>query len=71
MHYFTSISRSMKGSADNSELIDDDDDNDYEELSEPEEVQNKKVEVWLHSSKGIISSMDFTVEDKDNSNRRP
>jgi hypothetical protein len=34
LHYFTSISRNMKGSGDNEEL--DNDDEDYEELSELE-----------------------------------
>jgi hypothetical protein len=48
MHYFTSISRAMKGSGDDSEL--DDDDEDYEELSELEEVQNEQVRIWFDGS---------------------
>ena len=36
MHYITSIAKAMKGSGDDCEL--DDDDDDYEELSELEEV---------------------------------
>jgi len=36
MHYITSIAKAMKGSGDDYEL--DDDDDDYEELSELEEV---------------------------------
>jgi hypothetical protein len=39
MHYFTSISRGMKGSRDDYELVDGDED--YEELSKPEEVQDE------------------------------
>ena len=39
MHYFTSISKAMKGSEDNCEL---DDDDDYEELSEIE-VSSKRT----------------------------
>ena len=35
----------MQGSGDDYEL--DDDDDDYEELSEPEEVQNDQVKIWL------------------------
>ena len=38
MQHFTSISRGMKGSRDDYELVDGDDD--YEELSEPEDVQD-------------------------------
>ena len=47
LHYFTSISRAMKGSGDDCELDDDDDDEDYEELAELEEVQTKQVRIWL------------------------
>ena len=35
----------MQGSGDDYQL--DDDDDDYEELSEPEEVQNEQVRTWL------------------------
>ena len=45
LHYSTSIANAMKGSADDHEL--DDDDDEYEELSEPEEVQNDQVKIWL------------------------
>jgi hypothetical protein len=38
MHYFSSISRAMKGGGDDCEL--DDGDEDYEELSDQEEVEN-------------------------------
>ena len=48
LHYFTSISKAMKGSGDACEL--DDDDEDYEELSEPEEVENERVRIWRDSS---------------------
>jgi len=41
MHYFTSISKAMKGNADDDELEDDDDE--FEELSEPEEVLDEQV----------------------------
>jgi hypothetical protein len=67
LHYFTSISRAMEGSKDNYEL--DDDDEDYEELSEPEEVQNEQVRTWLDglsSGRDITSSLDFTAENKGN-----
>jgi hypothetical protein len=40
MHYFTSISKAMKGGGDDCEL--DDDDEDYEELSEIE-VSSKRA----------------------------
>jgi hypothetical protein len=67
MHYLTSISRAMKGSGDDCEL--DDDDDDYEELSELKEVQNEQVRIWLNglsSGREIMSSLDFTAENKGN-----
>jgi hypothetical protein len=54
IHYFTSISRAMKGSGDDCEL--DDDDQGYEELSEPEEVQNEQVRIWLD---GLLSGREI------------
>ena len=44
LHYSTSIAKAMQGSGDDYQL--DDDDDDYEELSEPEEVQNEQVRTW-------------------------
>jgi len=41
LHYLTSISKAMKGSWEDHEL--DDDDEDYEELSEPEGVENENL----------------------------
>jgi hypothetical protein len=77
-HYSTSISRAMKGDGDDRELDDDDDDyeelEDYEELSEPEECQNEKVRIWLHDSLSgseIMSSLDFTAENKGNIETSP
>jgi len=67
MHYFTSIANAMEGSGDDCKL--DDDDEDYEELSEPEEVQNEQVRIWLDgpsSGREITSSLDFTAENKGN-----
>ncbi|KAF8812306.1 hypothetical protein BYT27DRAFT_7207720 [Phlegmacium glaucopus] len=61
MHYFTSIAKAMEGSGDNCEL--DDDDEDYEELSELEEVQNERVRIWLDGSlsgRETTSSSGFT-----------
>jgi hypothetical protein len=65
MHYFTSISKAMKGSEDDHEL--DDDDEDGEELSEPAEVRNEQVRIWLDisSSSGKIMPLDFKTENKD------
>ena len=40
LHYLTSISKAMKGSGEDYEL--DDDDEDYEELSEPEGVHDER-----------------------------
>ena len=57
----------MKDSRDDCEL--DDDDEDYEELSELEEVQTEQVRIWLDGSlsgREIISSLDFTAENKGN-----
>lgn len=48
MHYFTSIAKAMKGGAGDYEL--DDDDDDYDELSEPAEARNEEVRIWLDSS---------------------
>ncbi|KIM81053.1 hypothetical protein PILCRDRAFT_9089 [Piloderma croceum F 1598] len=65
IHYFTSISRAMKGSGDNCEL----DDDDEEELSELEEVQNEQVRIWLDGSSSgreITSSSGFMAENKGN-----
>jgi hypothetical protein len=57
LHYFTSISKAMKGSGDVCELDDDDEayelsenDEDYEEHSEMEELKNEQVRIWLDSS---------------------
>jgi hypothetical protein len=47
MHYFTSIAKAMKGSGDDYELDDDEDD---EELSEPGDIQNDGVRIWIESS---------------------
>jgi hypothetical protein len=61
MHFFTSIAKAMKGSGDDYEL---DDNEDYEELSEPEEVQNDDVRIWLDGSLSggeITAPWDFTV----------
>jgi len=67
-HFRTSISKAMIGHGDDCEL--DDDDEDYEELSELEEVedQNEQVRTWLDglSGGGIMSSFDFTAENKGN-----
>jgi hypothetical protein len=54
LHYSTSIPKAMKGSGDDYDL--DDDDEDYEELSEPEGVHDKKVRIWLDGSGEITSS---------------
>ena len=67
MHYSTSITKAMKGNGDDYEL--DDDDEDYEELSEPEEAANERVRIWLHDSlsgRDITSSLDFMAERKGN-----
>jgi len=67
MHYITSIAKAMKGSGDDYEL--DDDDDDYKELSELEEVQDEQVRIWLDglpSGREIMSSFDFTTENKGN-----
>ena len=55
----------MKASGDDHEL--DDDDND-EELAEPVEVRNERVQIWLDtslSSTEIKSVFDSTVENKE------
>ena len=52
MHYFTSISRAMQGSVHDCAL--DDDDEDYEELSEPEAVQNEQARIWLDGSYVVV-----------------
>lgn len=57
----------MKGSGDDCEL--DDDDEDFEELSELKEIQNERVRIWLDGSlsgREITSSLDFTAENKGN-----
>ena len=54
MHYFTSISKAMKGSGDDYELDDDEDD---EELSEPGDIQNDEVRIWIDSSLSGPSSL--------------
>lgn len=67
MHYWSSISKAMKGSGDDCEL--DDDDEDFEELSELKEIQNERVRIWLDGSlsgREITSSLDFTAENKGN-----
>ena len=64
MHYFTSIAKAMKGGAGDYEL--DDDDDDEEELSEPAEVRNEEVRIWLDSSSygKKITSLDVGAENK-------
>ena len=60
MHYSTSITRAMKANRDDYEP--DDEDEDYEELSEPEEAPNEKVRTWLHNSlsgRDVTSPLDF------------
>jgi hypothetical protein len=52
MHYFTSMSRAMKGSRHDCAL--DNDDEDYEELSEPEAVQNEQARIWLDGSYVVV-----------------
>ena len=50
----------MKANRDDYEL--DDEDEDYEELSEPEEAPNEKVRTWLHNSlsgRDVTSPLDF------------
>jgi hypothetical protein len=42
----------MKGSRHDCEL--DDDDEDYEELSEPEAVQNEQTRIWLDGSYVVV-----------------
>jgi hypothetical protein len=67
MHYSTSITKAMKCNGDDYEL--DDNDEDYEELSEPEEAPNEKVEIWLHDlvpGRDVTSSLDFMAESKGN-----
>jgi len=67
MHFFTSIAKAMTGSGDDREL--DDDDDDYEELSELEEVRNEEVRIYLDglsSGREIPSLFDFTAENKSN-----
>ena len=47
----------------------DDDDEDYEELSNPQETPNEKVRIWLDntfSGRDIMSSLDFIAEYKGN-----
>jgi hypothetical protein len=45
IHYFTSITKAMKGDAGDYDLDEDD-----EVLSEPEEVRNDEVSIWLDGS---------------------
>lgn len=66
MHYHTSIAMAMKANGDDYEP---DGDDDYEKLSEPEEVQNEAVRIRLDGSlsgKEVTASRDFTVGDKGN-----
>jgi hypothetical protein len=64
MHYFTSIANAMKGGAGDYEL--DDDDEEEEELSEPAEVRDEDVRIWLDSSSygREITSLDVGAENK-------
>jgi hypothetical protein len=66
MHYFTSIAKAMKGGGDDYEL---DDDQDDEELSEPGDIQNDEVRIWIDSSlsgEEIMAPWDSMVGNKGN-----
>jgi len=56
VHYFTSISKAMKGNGD------DDDDDDDEELPSPEGIQNRHVRIWPEC--GRETPLDLMAETK-------
>jgi hypothetical protein len=61
MHYQISIAKALKANGGDYKLDDDDDDDD-DELSEPEEVRNEAVGIWIDSllsSTEITASLDF------------
>jgi hypothetical protein len=66
MHYQTSIAKAMKVNGGDYELYDD---NEEEELSEPEEVRNEAVRIWIDSTLSnteITTPLDITAGDKGN-----
>jgi hypothetical protein len=67
MHYQTSIAKAMEANGGDYELYDDDYDD--EELSEPEEVRNEAVRIWIDSTLSnteITAPLDITAGDKGN-----
>ncbi|KAF5386188.1 hypothetical protein D9615_002388 [Tricholomella constricta] len=63
MHYVTSIANSMKGGGIDYRLEDDEDDE--EELSEPEEVHNEDVRIWLEKSISSCGEITAPHDDMD------
>jgi len=66
LHYSTSIAKHMKGNGDDYEL--DDDDDDYEELSEPEGVRNENVKIWRLDSSFSSGEITSSLMEKNKGN---